>query len=72
MTAAIDLDHAGRDALRYCGGVAGASVSTVVMVDQLAGLGLLELREPGAWVIADRYRPTRAGRELLEQIGVRG
>lgn len=67
-----DLELDAREALRYCGRVRGAMQPAVSVIDQLEQAGLIELREPGAWAIADRYQPTAAGQRMLEQIGERG
>lgn len=72
VMAGVELDTQTREALRYCGGVAGAARPAVWLIDKLEVLRLVELREPGAWAIADRYRPTAAGQRMLEQIGARG
>lgn len=72
-TFALHDDRKLRDGLRFVAGLRGLFMPEPPTVDKLVALGLIEADAGGVSVgMADNYRPTGLGSELLSVIGVRG
>jgi hypothetical protein len=70
---ALPKDRKLRDGLRFISGIRTVFMPEPPTVDRLVKLGLVEVYVHGVSVgMADNYRPTGLGSDLLPAIGVRG